>query len=480
MARMGQELQGQHFHQRDFARFGRRLRAETDLLHDWFETARFSTRPPMAGLELEAWLVTPDGRPAPCNDAFLARLALDTVVHELAQFNVELNVAPQPLAGTGLAALERDLAATWDRCRAVAVDMGLRIVSIGILPTLRDDDLGLATRSTSARYRALNEQVMRQRHGRPIRLRVEGRETLDSTHHDVMLEAGTTSFQAHLQVSPEQAARAYDASVIASAPLVALAANSPFLFGRSLWEETRVPLFEQAVDVGSYAADWRGNVPRVGFGTGWAGFSLAQCFAENLSLFPPMLPIALEAPADKLPHLRLHNGTIWRWNRPLIGFDDDGTPHLRIEQRVMAAGTSITDMMADLVAFYGLARALMDADPPPESRMAFEAAKSNFYAAARLGRAATVRWLDGEDWPLERLWLEALLPMARDGLASLGVDGALAARHLETVEARVRTGMTGAAWQRAMAERCGRDVGVLTREYMARQAGGAPVHAWAA
>ncbi|WP_418315156.1 glutamate-cysteine ligase family protein [Piscinibacter sakaiensis] len=479
---MGQDIAEGHFRAHDFATFARRLRDETAHLHALVERGALSRRPPMAGLELEAWLIDSQCRPAPCNDEFLQRLGSPDVVTELAKFNIEMNVAPQPLAGSGLARLAADLQRTWQQCQQVAGEMGLRVAAIGSLPTLVDADLALVNMSDRTRYQAINEQVLRSRGGRPIRLDIEAADGhhLVRSHADVMLEAGATSLQAHLQVAPEAAARAYNASLIASAATVAISANAPFLFGQPLWEESRIALFEQAIDVGARPASYRGDLQRVSFGSGYVGFSMLECFAENVDLFDPLLPIELDEPADRLPHLRLHNGTIWRWNRPLVGFDDDGTPHLRIEHRPMSAGPSITDMIANIAFYYGLTRHLADADDPPELHLPFTAARDNFYQAARLGLAADVQWLAGQQTGLRQLILDSLIDAARAGLASLQVDPALADRWLRTIEARVETGRTGAHWQRAFVARHGADMARLTREYTARQADGAPVHEWTA
>lgn len=463
------------------------MAVETDLLHDRFEQGGFAQAPPVAGLELEAWLTDRAGHPAPMNQAFLERLGSPDVVTELARFNIEINVAPQPLAGDGLARLAVDLEATWTRHRTCAESFGLKVVSMGILPTLDAAQLCLANMSVGNRYRALNEQVLRQHHGRPVRLDIAADPVLAATgcpshlcceHHDVMLEAGTTSLQAHLQVTPATATRYYNAAIIASAPMVALAANAPFLFGHALWDETRVPLFEQALDIGSRGGLPGAALPRVSFGSGYAGYSLAQCFRENQARFEVMLPLALPGPRERLPHLRLHNGTIWRWNRPLIGFDVEGAAHLRIEHRVMAAGPTLADMFANLAFFYGLAAALAQDPQPPELRLPFAAARGNFYAAARCGLAAPVLWIDRQAQPLGRLVLETLLPQAAAGLRRLGVADGIAAPALRTIEQRAASGRTGADWQRRFVAANGADFARLTREYAARQAAGAPVHAW--
>ncbi len=476
---MGQEIASTQFSAAGFERFGERLHAETTKLAALIEGGAVSRRAPVAGVELEAWLVDETGRPAPRNEAFLARLDATEVVTELAQFNIELNVRQRPLAGDGLALLARDLQSTWDRCRQVARSLGLHVVSIGILPTLTDAHLSLTHISDRARYHALNEQVQRQRKGRPVWLDIEGTDGqhLLSEHHDVMLEAGATSLQAHLQVTPEVAARAYNASLIASAPTVAIAANSPYLFGQALWHETRIALFEQSLAIGTRARTDHARLMRVTFGSGYVQ-SLADCFRENDALFPVLLPLELDAPPDEFSHLRLHNGTIWRWNRPLIGFDDDATPHLRIEHRPMSAGPTIADMMANLAFYYGLAAWLINATPAPEERLPFAAAKDNFYAAARFGLAAPMRWLDADAVVIGELVVDTLIDRARDGLATLGVDASLAQHWLDIVEARAESGQTGAVWQRRFIAANGPDFARLTRDYAARQADGQPVHTW--
>ncbi|MSR57323.1 MAG: glutamate--cysteine ligase [Planctomycetaceae bacterium] len=467
---MGQEIAAAHFRYHDFHRFDRLLREELALLQGWFQDRNFSSQRSIAGLELETWLVGPTGDPLPINEQVLALVDSPDVVPELSRFNIEFNVAPQSLAARGPKAMVSELDATWAACDRIAGRLGAGVVSIGILPTITDALLSLSNMSSPKRYQALNEQVLRLRQGRPIRLDIEGREHLKTEHHDVMLESGTTSLQLHLQVPLDEAVRFYNAAVILSAPLVAVSANSPLLFGKLLWEESRIPLFEQAVDVGG------GRFSRVTFGSEYAQDSLEEFFVENQDHYPVMLPLSMDERSDRLVHLRLHNGTIWRWNRPLIGFDSDGRPHLRVEQRVMAAGPTTADMAANMALYYGLAESLATAPHAPESRLSFADARHNFYHAARHGLDATAAWFDGRQWPLRKLLLTELLPLARDGLERLHVDSDLIDQGLSIIESRVATGLTGAAWQRRFVERHGRDLALLTREYHARQRTGQPVH----
>jgi hypothetical protein len=468
---MGQEIASDRFEPADFERFGKRLDRELALLAEWLAGRRFSTRSAIGGLELETWLVGRDGAPLAINESFLARAADPAIVPELAKFNIELNVAPQALAGDGIRRLEADLAQSFAHCARVGDALGATVIAIGILPTITDSDLCPANMSAMRRYAALNEQVLRLRRGRPIRLDIVGHEHLRSEHMDVMLEAAATSFQVHLQVRHDRAPRYLNAAMILSAPVVAVGANSPLLFGKVLWEETRIPLFEQAVDVGSPER-------RVTFGSGYVRASLEECFAENRSLHPILLPLLLNDPPGSLAHLRLHNGTIWRWNRPLIGFDADGTPHLRIEHRVLPAGPTLVDMAANMAFYFGLAEWLAMEPHAPEHRLPFHAAKQNFYEAARLGLAAHVDWYDHERWNVARLVQKVLLEQARKGLEVLRVDRRDIDRYLGTIEARVASGATGAAWQRGFVAKHGRDLAALTRTYRELSAAGEPVHRW--
>jgi len=475
---MGDEITHSQFQAADFELFEQRLDRETRLLGEWFAQDNFSTDVPVCGLEMEAWLIDDRALPAPVNREFLAAMNDPLVVPELAKFNVELNVDPRPLHDGALAELYRGLQHTWQDCARVAATLHTRLVMIGILPSVAQSDLTLANMSEMKRYLALNDQVLRLRGGKPLTLDIHRHEHLQLLHRDVMLESAATSLQLHLKVGQRQAIRYYNAAQIVSAPMVAASVNSPYLFGKDLWDETRIPLFEQSVEVGGFAGASRGPVRRVSFGTGYAKESLYECFVENREHFPVLLPIEFQAPDEQMRHLRLHNGTIWRWNRPLIGFDDNGTPHLRIEHRVLPAGPTVTDSIANAAFFYGLVHALATREVAPELQLPFATARDNFYAAARDGLEAQLTWLDGRKRPARSLLLDQLLPLARYGLGLLDIDPADRDLYLGIVKARLRNACTGAGWQRAYVARHGRDMQALTEAYYRRQQSGLPVHEW--
>ncbi len=473
---MGQEIGNSHFSASDFQEFAARLRQETDILKSWFDQQSLATESAIAGFELEAWLVDAEGRPAPINQLYLKRLNDPLVVPELSVFNVEFNTPEQRLQGDVFSRLHKALDDLWQRSDQIARELGARLAMIGTLPTLHEQDLSLASMSSMRRYKALNEQVLRMRQGTPLQLDICGPQALRTEHYDVMLEAATTAFQLHLQVPQEQAPACFNAIVMLSAPLLAATTNSPYLFDKELWEETRIPLFEQAVAVGG---DLQGDDPayrRVTFGSGYLQQSMLELFLENLQHYPPLLPMCMDEAPNRLCHLRLHNGTIWRWNRPLVGFNHDGIPHVRIEHRVMPAGPTIADTIANAALFYGLVQAF--AHDASERQLPFVVSRNNFYTAAQYGLKAELVWRGEQSVPVRQLLLQELLPLARQGLEDLGIDSTDCDTYLGIIAARIDSGRTGSRWQRDFVACHGPDMQTLTLAYLERQASGIPVHEW--
>ena len=475
---MGQEIKTSHFSHADTRHFSQCLEQETRLLGDWFNEHRFDNSELVAGYELEAWLTDTRFQPSPSNQAFLEAADSPLLTHELAQFNIELNAEPHRVTRTMLSDFEKTFQQHWHYCQSVASELQCHLISTGILPTLTAEHLTLKNISPLERYRALNEQVIQQRQGRDFQLNISGREALKSIHKNVMMEAAATSLQIHLQVPQDLAVRYYNASIIISAPLVAIGANSPFLFGRDLWSETRIPVFEQSVDVGGFNGAAQGPVHRVSFGTSYARHSLFECFEENLQHFPILLPMPFDSGANELKHLSLHNGTIWRWNRPLIGFNADGTPHLRIEQRVMSSGPSVPDNIANMALFFGLVHFYATRDIPAETQIEFALARDNFYTAAQHGINDRINWPGCERCSIRHLLLNRLLDEAETGLRDLGINEADIDYYLGIIEARAEHNQTGSDWQRAFIKHQGFDMQRLTENYYRNQQTNMPVHSW--
>jgi gamma-glutamylcysteine synthetase len=475
---MGEEIQSSEFSAQDFARFEQRLKQETQLLTDWMKQGRLASTAPRGGFELEAWLIDDQYQPSPINETFLKHLDTHLASPELASFNFEVNSTPRELSGHVFSAMYNELTETWRHCQTTAQELDAGVIMIGILPTVANEDLNLANMSKMQRYRALNREVVRMRRGKPLVFDINGEEHLRVTHRDVMLESAATSFQIHFKLTPENAVPLFNASIILSGPMVALSANSPFLFGKNLWAETRIPVFEQAVAVGGYDAARFGPIRRVTFGSGYVKESLLECFRENLEHYPIMLPVDLEDDPEQLSHLRMHNGTIWRWNRPLIGFDDDGRPHMRVEHRVVPSGPTLLDTIANAAFYFGAATALANMPVAPVQKLQFDKARDNFYAAARFGLRAQQYWFDDSYVSITELLRKTLLPLAKQGLAELGVADADSQEYLDIIEQRVASGMNGAQWQRAYVKKHGRDMRRLTAAYLERQQQGYPVHEW--
>lgn len=470
---MGDEIDRRYYDAEDFSEFRNRLDQETGLLSEVFAGNEFSGRGDVAGFELEAWLVDDQGDPVPDNERYLEVLDNPLVVPELAAFNVELNGSPSALTGKVFSRLYDELSATWSSCEQAASATNCGLVMIGILPTVREELLSSKYMSRMVRYHTLNDRVMALRDGRPLQLSIEGETGLSTSHSDVMLEAATTSFQIHLQCKPERAVADFNASMAASAVTVAASANSPFLFGHGLWDETRIPLFEQSVNVGERYPS------RVNFGSGYIHESLLEIFVENQKDHLILIPAVKDDPASKFSHVRFHNGTVWRWNRPLIGFDFDGQVHLRIEHRVVPAGPSLKDCIANAALYFGLVRGLGLADTPIETLLPFEVVRDNFYTAARYGLNARVRWNKRrsiEEVSVRKLLIDQLIPLARLGLQSEDIPDSEIDEYLEVVAARVDSGQNGAAWQRRWVHLNGMDLHGLVKEYQSRQH--QPVHTW--
>lgn len=468
---MGQDITTGEFTPEDFVRFRQRLDAEMQLLRRWFAEEKFCNDELECGLELEAWLIGSDGFPVPDNSLFLATLDRKWVVPELSKFNFEVNVSPQYISGTGLPDMKSELGATWNRCRSVAEKLEHRILSIGILPTVTDSMLCIDNMSQIPRYSALNEQVLKLRGGQPVVLSIAGRDQLRTEHHDLMLESAATSIQVHLKVPPQKSVRYYNASIIASAFTVAVAANSPLLFGKRLWDDTRITVFEQAVDT-------LGPKRRVTFGDAYVDDSLLELFEHNALKHRILLPADLQRAPSTMPYVRMHNGTIWNWNRALIGFENDGSPHLRIEHRPMSASPSIADLFADTTFYLCLAHHFATSAVALESLVPFETAHENFYAGARFGLSANISWLDGRTDTIAELLSSGIAQAAFDAGAELGIESNFLRACEETIRGRLETKQNGATWQRRKYSEYHGDVARLLLDYEANQDSGHPVHTW--
>jgi hypothetical protein len=488
---VGREVTETVFSRDDRQRYRQKVRACLDVFARMLRESRFDPEKRSVGLEIELNLTDEPGDPAMLNAPALEAIADPDFQTELGRFNVEINVPPRLLEGDAFEALEEGVRRSLNHGEERARTVGAHMMIIGILPTVGEQHMTRDSFSDSPRYELLNEQIFAAR-GEDLELSIAGIERLHTFADTIAPEAACTSVQLHQQVDPAAFAGFWNAAQAIAGPQLGVAANSPFLFGRELWRETRIALFEQATDTRPEELKAQGVRPRVWFGERWIT-SIFDLFEENVRYFPALLPVcededplqALErGDTPSLAELRLHNGTIYRWNRPIYDVVR-GRPHLRVENRLLPSGPTVVDICANAAFYFGLVRALVAEERPLWSRMSFSAAEENFHAAARDGIEARVYWPGVGEAPVSELVLRRLLPAAHEGLSAAGVAAADRDRLLGIIERRCVTMQNGAAWQAAAFHRLYdggldrlealRRMTVLYREHMHANE---PVHDW--
>lgn len=446
------------------------------------------------GAEQEMFIVDRSLRPAPLAMEVLKRAGDDRLTTEMARFNLEANLTPLDLTDRCFHLMHEELEAVLAKARAAAAEFGGDILLAGILPTLRVSDLTLANLTPLPRYHELNRTVT-QLHGGPFSIHIKGLDELQLEHDNMMMESCNTSFQVHFQVNPVEFVNNYNISQAITAPLLAAAVNSPVLFGHRLWQETRLALFQHSADARSRNQLARSQPTRVGFGEKWLEHSVIELLHDQIARFRTIMvtrpdedPMHVLARGEMplLSALRLHNGTVWPWNRACFGVSK-GVAHLRIENRVLPAGPTTIDEIANAAFFVGLMLALPNEYGDIAKRMSFDEAKTNFFSAARHGLVCQLNWIDGRSYPAASLIRDHLLPLARQGLASAGVDSADIDTYLGVIDERVQSGQTGAQWMlkslsatddhKSTATKDMR-YRALTATMLRRQKEGKPVHTW--
>ena len=471
--------------------FMRAVLLDLQALERMLEEERFEKGVRRIGAEQEMFLIDPTWAPARGALKMLDKLADPHFTTELGLFQLEANCDPQLLAGDGITKMRAQLDELMDKARRAASELDMNVVLMGILPTMRKEDLGLDSMVPSPRYLSLNKIVTELRGGK-FGFSIKGLDELIIEHDSVMLEACNSSFQVHLQVEPKEFARLYNLAQVFAGPLMAISANSPIVFGRRLWAETRIALFRQAVDTRSHTHHMRETEARVSFGTRWVQKSIVEIYQEDIARFRALVgtdldedPMAMldRGEAPKLKALRLHNGTIYRWNRPCFGVTD-GKPHLRIENRVMAAGPSVVDEVANAAFWLGAMEGMATHFEDITKHLSFSDVRDNFLKASKFGIDTTFTWFKDKKIPVTELILKELLPMAKEGLKKRKVAKADIDRYLDIVEERCKKHTTGARWAlRAfteLKEEVTNDeaVTIVTAATIKNQQKNQPVHTW--
>ena len=443
------------------------------------------------GAEQELFLVNQHWRPAPIATEVLEAVNDPHFTTELARFNLEFNLDPLVFGGNCLSVMEWQIGEMLGQVREAAQSCGGDVLLTGILPTLVKSDLGLDSMTPNPRYFALNDAMTRLKGG-AYEFYLKGVDELHLHHDSIMVEACNTSFQVHFQVAPHEFARIYNISQAVAGPVMAAAVNSPLLFGKRLWRETRVGLFQQSIDTRRSLPHVREQTPRVSFGRHWVKSSALEIFREDIARFRTLLSTEpdddpfeeiAEGRPPSLKALRLHNSTVYRWNRVCYGISD-GKPHLRIENRILPSGPTPRDEVANAALWFGLVSGCLVRYGDITEHMSFDDAHSNFFAAAEHGLGAQFHWAGGVLEPADRLIVDELLPIAREGLEASGLDGCDIDLYLGIIEERVRSRRTGAQWQLDSLAAFGTKgplserLSAVTAAISARQQSGQPVATW--
>ncbi|ATB31286.1 glutamate--cysteine ligase [Melittangium boletus] len=492
---MGLQIHTETFADEEYGRFSQRLAECLVALREVLSRPGFGVGPHSLGAELEMFLVDAHGRPLPINLDVLGQTKDPRVTVEIGRFNLECNLRPGPFAGRPFTAMRAELESALAEVRRAAATKGARVAVTGILPTLREADLGPGALTALPRYRAMATSLRRNRGEAPMRIVIKGEDFFSEEWDDVSLEGANTSLQYHLRTNPADFARLYNACQLVTAPVLAVSGNSPFLLGRRLWDETRVALFRQAVDDRGEVSPDAPRPGRVTFGHGWVREGAWELFAESVALHAPLLPVVgRESPLEvvaqggvpRLDELRLHQGTVWAWNRAVYDPSDGG--HVRIEMRALPAGPTVEDMLANGALLLGLTLGLSGQVDALLPAMPFAYAQQNFLRAAREGLDAMLLWPESHLSPPRPVpapvLVERLLPVAREGLLGAGVEPDEANALLGVIQARLRAGCTGARWQRKMLARLEAHMpradalGALLERYLSLAASGRPVHEW--
>lgn len=450
---MGEQNVSQLVDEAKTQEFMKSLLDEVQALELMLERGMIESGKRRIGAEQEMFIINRAHKPARRVLDILEAIEDDRFTHEIGLFNMEANLAVRAMTGNALRLMEEEAQEIYRISRESAKEAGCDIVLVGILPTLSKENLGLDSMVPTVRYKALNDALLALR-GEDFQFTINGIDQLTVKHGNVMVEACNTSFQVHFQTDPNEFARLYNIAQAVTGPLLATAVNSPIMWGKRLWHESRIAVFEYSIDARSEVHQARGLKPRVHFGDHWINESVVEIFKEDIARFRVILtteteedPLGMVArgEAPRLNALRLHNGTVYRWNRACYGVSD-GVPHLRIENRVMPSGPTVIDEVANAAFFFGMMNGMAHAYEDIRKHLNFDDVKANFLAAARDGIRAQLNWFEDAHLPARELILGQLLPLAREGLQEAAIDEDDIERYLGVVQERVTMRRTGARW----------------------------------
>ncbi len=477
---------------KDLNNFTKHLLKDIHALERMVEERWFNEGPIHIGAEQEICIVDKHFKPAPKAMDLLEHLDDKYFTTELARFNIEANLEPLEFKGNCFSSLENNINSLLADLIKVGDKEQVNFVLTGILPTIRKFDLGIDNLTPLQRYRALIDAIEELR-GKYCELHIEGMDELNIKHDSAMLEACNTSFQVHLQTRPDDFVKMYNISQVLAAPSLSISCNSPMLFGKRLWAETRIALFQQSIDTRVTSEHLRDRSPRVTFGNDWLHKSIVEMYKEDVARFRVLLMSDLEddvmAQMDqgitpKLKSLMIHNSTVYRWNRACYGISPNKKPHLRIENRLFPSGPSVVDEVSNAAFWIGLMNAFNDTYSDITKLIDFDSAKDNFTSSAREGLNTSVAWLNNKKVNMRELLKEELIPMAKEGLLHHDVDKKDADRYMDVISARLESGQTGTQWMIDSQLNLQKDANkeevltAITASMVEHQKNNKPIHEW--
>ncbi len=476
----------------ELRQFTKHLLKDVQAFEMMLNQGRFESGVYKIGAEQEFCLVDKNFKPNPINLEILEEVNMENLSPELAKFNLETNASPQFFEKDALSKMEKEILDDLAKIKKIVQEKGGDIILTGILPTIRKFDVNADNITPISRYHALMDSLRNMR-GEDFHINMRGLDELNIKLDSGMIEAANTGYQIHLQVDPEDFVKKYNIAQAIAGPVLAVAVNAPLLFGKRLWNETRIALFQQAIDTRVSTEHIREHHPRVTFGTDWIKNSVLDLFKEDILRYRVLLgadfkedslEIAREGKTPVFKALTVHNSTVYRWNRPVYGISGNGKPHLRIEARMFPAGPTVIDEMANTALWLGLMEGYSLELDDITKHIRFDDAKDNFFAAARAGINKKYTWFNGKKYDIKSLVIDELLPVARKGLEHKNINKEDIDKYLGVIEERIESAVTGSSWMldtfKSFQEKASKEeiLTLITQSTIQNQEKEMPIHKW--
>ncbi|CDZ77719.1 Glutamate-cysteine ligase family 2(GCS2) [Legionella massiliensis] len=460
----------------DYSDFDKRLLIETALLENWFIDKIFIERGLEIGAEIEFFLLDNNYAPSPNNLKFIELVAEPHLVCEVGSAQLEINTEHFNFTANCLTGLHQNILEYWKKCHDLARKNNYHLALIGSLPTATEIHHQLNFMTDKKRYHLINSCMSEQRGGKPISINIEGVENLRLEPGSLAMNGLISALQPHMQIGLSQSVRYYNVAQAIAAPVLAIASNSPFLLGKHVWSDTRIASFDQVKTLQHF--DKARGFKSCLFGLNYLNDSFFELFEQNYQFFPRLLPeVVPNIPPEFMFHVRRQNGVVYRWNRPIIDFNEQNQPYLRIEHRGPSTGPTVIDMVANAAFFYGLLNYYAVQSTPINYLLPFHFARKNFFNAARYGLDAQLKWFLGGDVSACEL-IKNLIPLARKGLQIFDIQAADINFYLDLIDRRVNNKMNGSIWQCKFIKKYGNDFYNMMAAYLENQYQEIPVSEW--